>query len=517
MSVWQEKSEEKAERWVGLSSQVIVSHLSYCYPTSPIDVLADVSLCLAQGWHGVVGPNGSGKTTLLEILAGELPTDPATVRRIPSDLTVRYCPQRVEEFTPTISQFAERNEGHARRLMGRLDLAPDDVERWPCLSPGERKRWQIGAALAESPGLLLLDEPTNHLDASAKGLLLERLERYRGIGVLVSHDRDLLDSLTYATIVVRTGGTVNVYAGNYSTARDQRSIEEQQSREKREKLQAERRKLKRRLDTARRSREKAESGKSTAKRMKSIRDTDARSMAAKGRVASAEQKLGRDVEVLRRKLGAAEDRVDQFRVEKEVGRSVFILEETAPMRSLISLKKTVSRGDRDLIIDADVRIRRESRIHLIGPNGSGKTSLIEELIRESRLPEGRILHLPQELSREQIENNTQEMNSLPGPEKGRLLQIVAALGVPPDRILASDRPSPGEARKLFLAMGLSRQAWLLMLDEPTNHLDLPSIERLEDALSRYSSALMMVSHDERFASVLTRESWTIERQELVRA
>jgi len=101
--------------------------------------------------------------------------------------------------------------------------------------------------------------------------------------------------------------------------------------------------------------------------------------------------------------------------------------------------------------------------------------------------------------------------------KGRLLQIVAALGVPPERLMASEQPSPGEARKLTLAMGLSRQAWLLMLDEPTNHLDLPSIERLEAALTQYSSALLIVSHDDRFAGALTRESWRIESGKLVKS
>jgi ATPase subunit of ABC transporter with duplicated ATPase domains len=252
--------------------------------------------------------------------------------------------------------------------------------------------------------------------------------------------------------------------------------------------------------------------------MKGIRDTDARSMVAKGRVASAEQKLGREVEVLRKKLGAAEDKVAMARVEKEIGRSVFVLEETAPTRKLISLKSDlVSRGDRPLILDVDVTVRRESRVHLKGPNGSGKTSLMEDLIRESRLPAERFLYLPQELSAERTQKIRHEMDSLAGPEKGRLLQIVAALGVPPERVLASDHLSPGEARKLTLAMGLTRQAWLLMLDEPTNHLDLPSIERLEDALAKYTCALLMVSHDERFAKTLTRESWTIADKKLIKA
>lgn len=500
-----------------MSSQVLLSRLSFSY-SSAIDVLTDVTLSLSQGWYGVVGPNGSGKTTLLRLLAGELPVDPAMAQRIPSDMTVRYCPQRVREFTPAISDLALSSEGHARRLMGRLELVPDQLARWQSLSPGERKRWQIAAALFDAPQLLLLDEPTNHLDTGAKKLLFDRLERYRGVGVLVSHDRDLLDSLTGSTIKMFSGGRAQLYTGNYSTARDVWLNEEKLSHETRAKLQAERRKLKRRLGTARRSREEAESGKSTGKRMKGIRDTDARSMAAKGRAASGEQRLGREVELLRRKLAKAEETADQHRVEKLVGRSVFVLEEPAPMQHLIHLERpAISKGDRTLLSDVDVMVRRNSRIHLRGPNGSGKTTLIQHLIRASRLPEGRILYLPQELSHRQVAQNKREMESLSDVVKGRLLQIVAALGVPPDRLLASDQPSPGEARKLALAMGLSRQAWLLLLDEPTNHLDLPSIERLEVALAQYSSALLAVSHDDRFAGALTRESWVIEGGRVVMA
>ena len=103
-----------------------------------------------------------------------------------------------------------------------------------------------------------------------------------------------------------------------------------------------------------------------------------------------------------------------------------------------------------------------------------------------------------------------EVRALPPVEKGRTLSLVAALGVDPDRLLASRAPSPGEARKLAIAMALGRRAWVLVLDEPTNHLDLPSIERLEAALTAYPGALVVVSHDARFARRLTTERWSLE-------
>jgi ATPase subunit of ABC transporter with duplicated ATPase domains len=95
-----------------------------------------------------------------------------------------------------------------------------------------------------------------------------------------------------------------------------------------------------------------------------------------------------------------------------------------------------------------------------------------------------------------------------------VLSVVAALGVDPDDLLVSARPSPGEARKLAIALGLGVGAWLMVLDEPTNHLDLPAVERIEVALEGYPGALVVVTHDETFAARTTTTVWALQSGEL---
>jgi ATPase subunit of ABC transporter with duplicated ATPase domains len=155
-------------------------------------LLEDVTLQFALGWTGIVGPNGAGKTTLLLLACGQLSPTRGQVR---SSGQALYCPQRTDDPPEMFVEFLEGTDGEACATRGRLQIDRGCSERWETLSHGERKRVQIGVALWQAPAVLLLDEPTNHIDAQARALLQSALEAYRGIGLLVSHDRELLDAL----------------------------------------------------------------------------------------------------------------------------------------------------------------------------------------------------------------------------------------------------------------------------------------------------------------------------------
>jgi ATPase subunit of ABC transporter with duplicated ATPase domains len=163
-------------------------------------------------------------------------------------------------------------------------------------------------------------------------------------------------------------------------------------------------------------------------------------------------------------------------------------------------------GEATVLRDVAVRLGREDRVWLRGTNGAGKSTLLGALAAAA--PAGsRLLVLRQELTAAEGVAALDEVRGLPPAERGPVLQLVAALGTDPARLLASRAPSPGEARKLVMALGLGRHAWGLFLDEPTNHLDLPTVERLEAALEAYPGALLLVTHDERLARRCTTEAW----------
>ena len=497
--------------------QILLRGVSFAYQTS-VPLLSDVDLRLGPGWTGVVGANGSGKTTLLRLIARELDPEQGHVQHAPRALELRLCPQRVDEVAPEIAALARTQDGVARRLRAELSLRPDELSRWTTLSPGERKRWQIGAALAGQPDVLILDEPTNHLDAQARAVLVAVLERFAGIGVLVSHDRELLDALSHETVRV-AHGRATAYRGGYSAARETWLHDEAAQRAAHASLRDATHALERRIGERRSERNRAEARMRTSARMKGSHDSDARGRFKQTRRRSAMTQLGHEIARTHSLLERTRGQLDAIELTKDVGRELFVDFAPAKAARLSVVQATeLCAGDRVVLEKIDLVLARDARIWLCGANGSGKTTLLNAFARAASVPSERLLVLPQELGAHQERALLDETRALGADERGRLMALVAALGVEPRALLASAQPSPGEARKLAIALGLSRQVFGCLLDEPTNHLDLPSIERLEAALAAYPGALLLVTHDARLAARCTNLTWRIaDRRVLVRS
>jgi ATPase subunit of ABC transporter with duplicated ATPase domains len=460
----------------------------------------DVTLHAGPGWTGLVGPNGAGKSTLLSLLAGVRPCDEGHVERQPPDASVVLVPQRTTR-TAEVLAFADADDALARRWQARLGL--HGLDRWDSLSFGERKRWQVGAALWREPAVLLLDEPTNHLDADATKVLLAALARYDGVGVLVSHDRAALDALTVRSWRLARG-VVEAWDGGFSKAREAWRAKEAAARQAHEDLGRTVERLERSLAGSRREHEAATKQRSAGARMKSRHDSDARGLSADYRAARAEGRLSGNVRRLEGQSERLRSARDALPVSFDDAVTLTLPGERCPSPVVARLPAGPVRAQEVTLFEwpTVLEVPRDARLAIVGPNGAGKTTLLEALRRGATVPAERVLVMPQDLTPDDAAHDLEALAALPRLARGRVLQWVHALGVDPDALLTSRAPSAGEARLLHLALGLETSPWLLLLDEPTNHLSFDLIERLEQALVTLPCAVVLVSHDARLVQTV---------------
>ncbi len=488
-----------------------LSGVSYAH-SSAVPVLVDCSLDLVaepSRWIGVVGANGAGKSTLLRLMAGQLRPTRGTVDARAA--VVVHVAQDVDVPSAEVVALAAAWDGASQRLRRELDLDPDELHArpggWAVLSPGRRKRWQLAAALVQEPDLLLLDEPTNHLDRSARERLLDTLERRRCLGLVVSHDRRVLDRLTDGTVRI-LDGRVELHAGSYTEARTRWEQADRTARESHERARREERRLRGALGDVRRERHGAEAGPRRERRLAGATQPDARESGRKLAQRKAEAALARRVRQLDTRVARAGEAVEAIEVRRQRDGVVGFREGASRKGVLASVVGDVPHaGGGTLLRAVDVTLHRGDRVHVRGANGAGKTTLLEALLRQLVGTGSAVGSLSQEPD-DAAEQLARVRCADPGV-RGRILGVVALLGIDPDRLLVSDDPSPGEARKLALAELLSSDLDVVVLDEPTNHLDLPSIERLEAAMRSYGGTLVLVSHDDLLADATTTSAWEV--------
>ena len=485
-----------------------VHNLTFKYPYAVNAVIDNFSCQFETGWTGIVGANGSGKTTLLKLVSGLL--EPASGKLVPPSFAI-YCEQRTDRLPPAFHEMTEDYSKEGFRIRENLGVHEDWADRWKTLSHGERKRIQLAAALYRDPDILAVDEPTNHLDRSARQVLLEALKSYRGVGLLVSHDREFLDVLCTHTLYLRPENFI-FRKGNYSVTRANLLNEESFRAHQAAGVKRKMKKLHSEIQKRQHSAARADSRRS--KKNLNRKDHDAKARMDLARLSgkdAVEGRIKKRLDTQMNRLEAAKNAVD---LKKPPPSGIRI--ESGKLSSpnfLFHLSAAeIPLGNR-ILRTPDLFLRPGERIGLVGPNGAGKSTLLAYLVRGIGMSNENLIFIPQETDEFAAGRIISEIRAMPKTGLALLMTLISRLGSDPVHVLESSAPSPGETRKLMLARGILKHPQLIIMDEPTNHMDLPSIECVEQALSGCGCAMILVSHDLRFLAKLQVHFWRIETKD----
>ena len=444
-------------------------------------LLDGVELSVSTGERvALVGRNGSGKSTLLRIAAGLTEPDRGS-RFVQPGATVRYLPQEPDfSGAATLRAYVEAGLGpgddHYRVtvLLDELGLTGDEDPTH--VSGGEARRAAIARVLAPQPDILFLDEPTNHIDLPTIEWLEHTLASMRTALVVISHDRRFLANLTRATVWLDRGTTRRVERGfaEFEAWRDEVLAEEETAQHKLDrKIVAEEHWLRYGV---------------TARRKRNVR-----------------------------RLGALHTlRQARRDYRGSAGKAALAATEADASGALVIEADRIAKsfGERPIVTSFTTRIRRGDRIGIVGPNGTGKTTLIS-LLTGALAPDDGTVRLGANIAmttldqgRDSLDPNATVAETLTGG-RGDYVAVgderKHVIGYMKDFLFAPEQArsplsvlSGGERGRLMLARALAKPSNLLVLDEPTNDLDLETLDVLEEMLGDYAGTILLISHDRDF-------------------
>lgn len=481
-----------------------IKNLHFKYKNSTMPIFENLNLEFEQGWSCIVGSNGSGKSTLLKLISKEMKYEEGSIKG--NNLT-HYCTQTTEEIPQNLEDFMNTYTSKSFRIRDILNINDEWLYQWDTLSFGERKRMQIALAIFEEPDVLLVDEPTNHLDTKSKNIVLTALKSFKGVGILVSHDRELLDSLSQNTIILKNKH-IFTFRTSFSKAMNEYHTNMEFLEKSQSKQYTELKKLKKSIQN---QHEKvSQSKKRMSKKSLDKNDTDAKTKINLARLTGKDKNDGQSLS----KLEAKQDKLlsNTIKTDKVFTLGIEFHDSTIKNIFPIVIKKnTLDLGEDKKLSHETLSINQYDKIGIIGENGAGKSSFLNHLLSTVDLKD-QYLYIPQEITQDESKKLFDTINEMPNDIKGEIYTIVRKLASNPIKLQDSYIPSPGEVRKLMIAKGLLQSPSLIILDEPTNHMDLDSIVSLEEALKEYNGTMIVISHDKPFLETLVSETWEFKKE-----
>ena len=503
-------------------------------------VLESVSLSVDRGSRlGIVGPNGVGKSTLLRVLAGMQVPDEGRVERAPASLRIAFLAQEtdarpgeklmdylarrtgvtdagaeLDRLTETLATDPSVLEDYTAALDVFLSMGGDDFETRAAsvardvglpaaasqvpvseLSGGQAARARLAAVLLTRADVLLLDEPTNDLDFSGLDLLEGAVDRFEGAVVAVSHDRAFLDRVATRILELEEHThRASEYAGGWSEFVERRALARSQASAAYTEWKAERDRLRARI---RAQRSWSEEGVRRAARKPKDKDK-----AQKGFLVNRTEKQASKVRISERaleRLGSVDKPWEGWQLRLDLshaGRSG---------DRVVTLTDAVARRGAWQLGPVDLEIGWAERVVITGPNGGGKSTLLQVILGHLPLADGSRRVGPSVRFGE-LDQRRRRVD----PSSGLVDAFIASTSVTAEEARSTlakfgltaahaERPvgglSPGERTRAQLAELMVTGTNCLVLDEPTNHLDLPAIEQIEEALDAFTGTLLLVTHD----------------------
>ena len=461
---------------------ILLRQCSYALGSAPL--LDQVDMRLArQERVALVGRNGAGKSTLLKILLGDIEIDSGKLVRRPglrmAQLQQDLPPQRDERVDDFIASGcdASARDWERARIIEQLtcDLALEPAAKLADLSGGMQRRALLARALAAEPELLLLDEPTNHLDIDTIVFLENYLLAFRGCLLIISHDRAFLHKL--ATRVLELDrGSLKSWPGDFANFLRRRAAD----------LSAE----------------------------------HTQNQLFDKKLANEEAWIRQGVKARRTRNEGRVRALEQLRVERQARRSLggsakmrLTEAEASGRQVLVAEGLSFAYAGKPIVKNLDLIIQRGDRIAIVGPNGIGKSTLINLLLQRLSPDSGRVqlgskLQLAYfDQQRAELDPNQSVLENVGGGSDfielgGKRIHIISYLRnflfTPEVARGPISKLSGGERNRLLLARLFSQPANLLILDEPTNDLDVETLELLEEQLLEFAGTIIIVSHDRAF-------------------